>query len=135
MDILALDPKEQANEGAKLELRDPNGAPMLKPDGGPVTITLLGTDSDTFQKVSNAQTNRHLRSKGQVLVTAESALTDHITLLAKITVDWDGIGIGEAETPFSEDNAKKLYRVNFIREQVERFIADRGNFTKASPTA
>lgn len=135
MDILALDPKEQANEGAMLELRDPNGAPMLKPDGEPVTITLLGTDSDTFQKASNAQTNRHLRSKGQVLVTAESALSDHINLLAKITVDWDGIGIGEPETLFTEDAAKKLYRVNFIREQVERFIADRGNFIKASPTA
>lgn len=135
MDFTKIDTAEAANEGAKLELRDASGAALLKDDGSPITITLLGADSDVYQKASNALTNRALRNRGKVQITAESALTDQINLLAKVTTGWDGIGIGEPETPFSEENAKRLYRISVVREQVSEFVADRGNFAKASPTS
>lgn len=131
MDITAFDSTGPANEGAKMEVRLPNGAPALKPDGEPVTITLLGKDSDTYQRASNALTNRALRARGQQPVTAESALTDHINILAKVTTGWDGLTEDGAPLPFSEDNAKKLYRIApALREQVTEFVNDRGNFSK-----
>jgi hypothetical protein len=133
MDILALDPSTLANEGAVLDLRDPTGAPMLKDDGSPVTLTLLGADSDVYVKASQDLTNRALRNRGKQNVTAASLLADQINLLAKVTVGWDGIGLGEKETGFSEENAKRLYRIAFIREQAEAFIADRGNFSTVTP--
>lgn len=132
MDIFAADTTELANQGAEIELRDAAGAAMLKADGTPVTITVLGADSDVYTKASNALTNRALRNRGKAMITAESALTDQINLLAKVTVGWDGIGLGEDETAFSEENAKRLYRVAFVREQVQDFVNDRGNFAKAS---
>lgn len=134
MDISAIDPVSLANEGAVLELRDVSGGALLQSDGSPVTLTLLGADSDVYVKASNALTNRALRNRGRQNITAESALTDQISLLAKATTGWSGIGIGEEITAFSEDNAKRLYRVAFIREQAQEFISDRGNFSKASPT-
>ena len=132
MDILSTDTSALANEGAKLELRDASGAPILH-NGDPVTITLLGADSDVYVKASNALTNRALRNRGKVQITAESALTDQINLLAKAVVGWEGIGIGEETTPFSEEAAKKLLRVRHIRDQVQDFVNDQGNFVKASP--
>lgn len=135
MDFNTVDPTDAANEGAKLELRDATGAALLKPDSSPITITLLGSDSDAYLKTSNALTNRALRNRGKVQLTAESALTDQINLLAKVTQAWDGIGLGEDETAFSEEAAKKLYRIAFVREQVQEFVADRGNFAATSPTS
>jgi hypothetical protein len=135
MDFASLDTADLANEGALLELRNAVGAVILKPDGNPVTIRLLGSDSDAFIRASNSITNKALRNRGKgAAVTAESVLEDHIALLAKATLGWDGVGIGEDETPFSQEAAKKLYRIAFVREQVTDFIADRGNFTKRSPT-
>lgn len=134
MDVFAIDPTAAANEGAVLELRDPTGAPMLNGDE-PVTITLLGTDSDVYTKASFALTNRALRNRGKQNVTAESLLADDINVLAKVTLGWSGIDKDGAPFPFTEDNAKVLYRVAFIREQVQAFIVDRANFVKASPTS
>ena len=46
---------------------------------------------------------------------------DAIRLLAKASVAWSGIGIGEDETEFSTENAIRLYTLYpFIREQVVR---------------
>lgn len=131
MDITELDTTGPANDGAKMEVRLPNGAIALKPDETPVTITLLGKDSDAYQKVSNALTNRALRARGQQPVTAEGALTEHINLLAKVTLGWDGLTEKGEPLPFTEDNARRLYRLSpALREQVTDFVNDRGNFSK-----
>ena len=134
MDVFALNPAEAANAGAVLELRDPNGAPMLNGDE-PVTITLLGADSDTYVRASQALTDRALRNRGKQNVTAASLLADQINLLAKVTVGWSGLEKDGETYPFNEDNARALYRLPYIREQAEAFIADRGNFSKATPTS
>jgi hypothetical protein len=133
MDVFALDPAAAANEGAVLELRNPDGSAMLNGEQ-PVTIRLLGTDSDAYTQASNALTDRAMRNRGRQVLTAAGLLTDQINLLAKVTVGWWGLEKDGEPFPFTEDNAKALYRVAFIREQVEAFIADRGNFSKASPT-
>jgi hypothetical protein len=142
MDIFSLDTKAAANEGAVLELRDSVGKPLLKPDGNPVTITLRGADSDVYTAASNQLTNRAVRNRSKgIFATAEMLQADTIELLTKCIVAWDGLT--HRPTPesepvpfvFNEANAKTLLRVNYVREQVEQFVNDRGNYSKASPAS
>lgn len=133
MDLAKIDTTETANSGVPMELRGPNGALVTKPDGSPVTIRLLGKDSDVYVKASHLMTNRILKQRGKVISTAEGLEADNIGLIAKCTVGWDGVTVDGEALPFSEDAARKLYtRFKFVREQVFEFIEDRGNFSTAS---
>lgn len=131
MDILSkFDTVSSANDGAKLELTDANGAAVLKEDGTPLTITLLGKDSDVWIKAENAARNRRLAQGPRMKLTAEALESEAIQALAKVTVAWD------LDAPCTYEEAVKVYtRYPLIREQVDLFVADRANFTKASPTS
>lgn len=135
MDLSTLDTSELANQGALLELRDPAGNPVLQEDGYPVTLTLLGEDSDVVTQINNRNANQFLRGtagSGQT-VTAEMSRTNEINKFAAATVGWSGIVVDGEEVAFSADAAKGLYRrFPWIRDQVRAFIGDRANFTKAS---
>lgn len=135
MDLSTLDTAELANQGALLELRDPAGNPVLQEDGSPVTLTLLGEDSDVVTHVNNRNANQFLRgtSAGGQAVTAEMSKTNEINKFAAATVGWSGIVVDGEAIQFSADAAKELYRrFPWIRDQVRTFIGDRANFTKAS---
>lgn len=135
IDILSINTVAHANQGVPLELRGPDGAPLLA-DGKPVTITLLGEDSEVMTKFSNEQANRYLRQQGQTVVTAEGARANTIDRLATATVGWSGFSIGGEEWPCDREHARKLYtEFPWIRDQAAVFIADRANFTKASRTS
>lgn len=132
MDLASIDTKDTANQGAVLELRGPDESALRKEDGSPITITLLGKDSDVFIKATNANTNRILKQGGRAKITAEGSRADGIAVLARCTVDWDGIKVEGEELACTYENAVKLYdRFGFIREQVDEFIGDRANFLKA----
>lgn len=135
MDLSTLDTAELANQGALLELRDPAGNPVLQEDGSPVTLTVLGEDSDVVTQVNNRNANQFLRgtSAGGQAVTAEMSRTNEINKFATATVGWSGIVVDGEVVTFSLDAAKALYRrFPWIRDQVRAFIGDRANFTKAS---
>lgn len=133
MDLSKFDTRELADVGVPMPVHTPDGSPLLKGDGSPVTITLLGQDGDTLTKARNAQTNATLRGG---LVTAEMARTNEINFMVKATVGWDGIGFGEDETPFTPEAAAKLYReLPWLRDQIRVFIHDRARFIKASQTS
>lgn len=135
MDLSTLDTAELANQGALLELRDPAGNPVLQEDRSPVTLTVLGEDSDIVTQVNNRNANQFLRgtSAGGQAVTAEMSRTNEINKFATATVGWSGIVVDGEEVAFSPDAAKALYRrFPWIRDQVRAFIGDRANFTKAS---
>lgn len=135
MDLSAFDTSDLANAGAAMELRDPTGNPVLQDDGSPVTITLLGEDSDIVTRVSNQHANQFLRgaSGGGQSITAEMSKTNEINKFAAATVGWSGIVVDGEVVKFSTDAAKSLYRrFPWIRDQARVFIGDRANFTKAS---
>lgn len=113
----------------KMELRYPDGLPMYKSDGvTPVTLSLISQDSESMQKARHASLNAASKRRH---TTSELVLADSIRLMAKATVGWDGVGIGEDETAFSFENAVRLYtKYPFIREQVDAFITERVNFFK-----
>lgn len=135
MDLSTLDTAELANQGALLELRDPAGNPVLQDDNTPVTLTLLGEDSEVVTQVSNRNANQFLRgaSAGGQAITAEMSRTNEINKFATATVGWSGVVVDGEPLKFSLDAAKALYRrFPWIRDQVRTFIGDRANFTKAS---
>lgn len=135
MDLSTIDTTATANEGVDLELRGPDGALLTQDNGTPITIKLLGKDSDVFVREINANSNRALKQRGKPQ-TAEAQRADAIRLLAKCTVSWNGIKVSGEALACTYENAVAIYsKFAFIREQVDEFIAERANFTKASPTA
>lgn len=134
MDLSTLDTAELANQGSVLELRGPDGTPILQDDETPVTITLLGNDSDVLTKINNRHANQFLRGgTGGATVTAEMARANEINKFAAATVSWSGIKVDGEDLKCTEDAAKAVYRrFGWIRDQVRAFIDDRANFTKPS---
>lgn len=137
MDLLTLDTRDGANTGAIMDVENPvTGEKLKTADGAPVTITLLGLDSDRLKKRQNELTNDVLK-KGfrPKRVTAEKGEDDRLTTLALATVGWENIDLGGEKLDFSQDNARKLYRrLPWLAEQVDAFVGDRANFLKASST-
>ena len=135
MDLSTLDTSDLANQGAVMELRSPtDGSPVLEDDGTPVTITLLGADSDILTSVSNRQANRYLKNQARMNVTAELARSNEIEYLSKATVAWVGIGLDGETLACTTENAATLYRrFPWALDQARAFVADRANFLKASP--
>lgn len=133
MDLATIDVTDLANEGVAMHVHGPDGSPLFKPDGiTPVTITLLGQDSDKLTRIMNQRGNRHLRQRGPTVLTVEQGLKADIEYLVAATVGWDGIGLGEDSTAFSEEAARKAYGFAWLRDQARAFIFDRARFTKAS---
>jgi len=137
MDLSTLDTSTIANAGAVLHLNGPTGQPLFEDDGEtPVTITLLGEDSDVVTKVNNEAANRFLRGMGnaQQQVTAETSKANELKKFAAATVDWSGIVVEGKAIDFTPAAAVSLYRrFPWIADQIRVFIADRANFLKASP--
>lgn len=145
MSLASLNTAKAANEGRILTLLHPDDrVPLLDAKGKPLTITLLGRDSDAFIRAENAARNRTVEGvTSGAKFSAAAADVQACETLARCTVDWSGIPKGwidgsDDETPIkhSSENAVALYGnpgVSWLREQVDKFIANRANFLKASP--
>lgn len=134
MDLSVLDTRKAAEEGAKLQLRHPvDDTPLTGDKGEPITITVIGTDSQTFKRAMHAQADRRInKPNSRRVMTMQSVEDDSINLLVAATIDWEGIVVDGKELPFSNENAHALYeRFPWIREQVNIFVGDRANFLKA----
>lgn len=121
------------DEASTLELRGIDGAQLFNDDGSPMSISLLGEDSDVAVKARNSQTNRRIQQGPRAKLTAEGLNSDGAAYLAKLTVGWD-ITMGGEKAEFSQEAALKLYsnpKLAFIREQVAAFVEDRANFLRA----
>jgi hypothetical protein len=125
------------DEAFDVELRGPDGAQLFNDDGSPMTIGILGADSDVAVKEKNKQSNRRLQQGQRLKMTAEGLDSDGASLLAKMTARWN-ITMGGEKPPFSYETALKLYanpKLAFIREQVDQAAADRSNFLRGSATS
>lgn len=136
--VFELDTSSLADEGVWCRLAHPvDGAP-LSARGQPVRVRLLGIDGERFRavqrRVAGKRADLLLRSRGRPDPEAEAELD--LELLAQATLGWENVLLPGGEAfAFSVDNARRLYAERpWIAEQVNRFIADRANFLKASGT-
>jgi len=118
-DLATLDTAKVAEEGAELRVAHPTTGEDLG-----IQITLIGTDSKTFRDISTASLKKKSRE-----IDLDQNEAESVELLAKCTKGWSGITESGKEVPFSYENAVKLYtKYLWLREQIDRFMADRSNF-------
>ncbi|MNS58674.1 hypothetical protein D3C72_916010 [compost metagenome] len=146
MSLTSLNTASAANEGrVMLVLHPEDRTPLLDEKKKPVTITLLGRDSDTFIQAENASRNRAMEQLSKnVKFSAAAAEQQTCETLARCTVDWSGIPKGwidgtddETAAKLTEESAAALYAstgVKWLRDQVDEFVGTRANFLKRSPT-
>lgn len=134
MDLMDMDTKKAADQGAEMALKGPNGNALRDDTTGELwTITLLGMDSQAYVQVQKEIGDRRLRGgvmkMANAPITTEEMEDEGIRMLVAVTKGWKNLIFKKEPFPFSKENATKLYKdFPFIREQVEAFIKDRANF-------
>lgn len=142
-DLLSLNTGNAANEGRTLHLKHPTSqVPLYFGEGDdkqPITIDLLGQDSDVFikeERKARAATIERMTKQAKYSPEADDQRTD--ATLARCTVRWSNIPQGWLDNSnnaepadFNPANVLKLYSnpgMKWLRLQVDEFIAARSNF-------
>ena len=122
-DLAKLDTAKVAEEGAELRVAHPTTGEDLG-----IKIVLIGTDSKTFRDISKIRATMALKKKTREIDLDQNE-QDSIELLARCTKGWSGITENGKDIPFNHENAVELYtKYLWLREQIDRFMADRSNF-------
>lgn len=111
--------------------------PLRDASGVEAFIELYSGDSEVARKHHRAVQRRRLAMKGRGKISPEELEAEQVEFLCALTTGWHLLALdGSAmEVGFSAENARDLYAepaLSWLREQVDEFIGDRGNFSKAS---
>jgi hypothetical protein len=129
-DLSKLNTAKSSEEGSVLEVLHPIENTKLG-----IRIRLAGQDSEVYRKVTNKIANKRVKQlspgRPSMTFTVEEQESNAVIILVACTLGWEGIVMNGQEYPFNPDNAKTLYSdpgFSWLREQVDKFIADRANF-------
>ena len=133
MDISKL----AAQESSNLQLRTADDQPLIGDDGVQVSITCYGPGSKAYQRAQSNSQNKlidRMKRKGNSDQTPDEKAAQRAEFLAACTVSFNGFDYkgGVDLAAFREAYADA--EIGFITDQVEKFISDWSNFTKASTT-
>lgn len=128
MDLNNLKPV-LADEGAVMQVVHPD---TEEPIEG-MTITLLGQDSNVYEKISlkrsQAALARISKGKKAIDMDAQQVQANMLDDLVALTVDWTGFELDGKPLKPTPENVREVYTGwKFIREQAQEFVADRANF-------
>ncbi len=126
MDFNKLCTAEAHDKGAELTIIDP--IDFTETD---FVITLQGRDSKSFRFKNKSNMSKALNrlQKGETPTDEELDELD-VDTLVECTTCWRGLFNGDDEIEFTKEQAKQLYlAAPSVREQAERFVKDRENFT------
>ena len=116
MDVKQLYTLDAHEEGAEIQIKDPSTN-----ESTDFYIKVKGVDSKSYREA--------VRKFHRKLLNDEEG--GEIDLLVAVTIDWRGLKSGKDLIKFSPDTAKDLYEnAPSVASQVDRFIAERVNFTK-----
>lgn len=132
-DFATLDSGTRSAAGVPMTILHPaTGAPVLDSDGQPVTITLLGSNSDVFRDTNAMIRERRLaRQARKIATTAEDIRQDEIDLLTALTKGWSFDTLDGQPLPYSSDNARRLWkdsRWEWVFDLAIVFAQTAGNF-------
>lgn len=138
-DLPGLDTKTLSETGTRLVLRRlDNDEPVLAKNGQPIALILQGPDSSTFRKAVRSQAVKRMTTditkdfdEGK-LDTIEA---ENLNTLVACTVGWENVLDAKGkEVEFDRKKVRQMYEsFPTVREQAERFYANRKNFLLASP--
>jgi hypothetical protein len=132
MDLMNLKP---SSDTVEVTLKHPNTGDTLKNDDkSDMTITVNASHSKEYKAAMHEQTNKRLKamqSGKKQEITAQDMEEAGLTLLSKITAEWN-ITYGGEKPKLTVAKAKDLYdEVFWIKDQIEEALADSLDFTKA----
>lgn len=127
---------------AAIHIKSAKGAKLYGEDNQPVTVTLYSPGSEQFEAAQDARLDRQVerrRTKGDAPLTGAEIREDAEQFLADVTHSASpNFSIEPNEGPLTtREDFLRLYRhkpLRFIYEQLNRDLADYGNFTPGSPT-
>lgn len=140
MSFLSIfDTETASNKGATLTLLKPDTKEPALFKEKPITIRLLGPDSDVYTKhiQAKAKEARHNAAKGkkESAIDFDKIKREASELYAGMTLSWDNMPAedGKSTVDFSKDAALQYYmKYKDIRVQVGNFIGEQENFIEAS---
>lgn len=122
MDLRRFDSVTRSEAGVECKLLDP----MTKSDSG-ASLVLFGVDSSIYKQIEKEQQARH-KNLGRAL-SVEEIYEDTIEKAARMTKDWKGFSLDGKELPFSQEEAKKVYKAYpYIFDAAATFMFTRTNF-------
>ena len=99
-----------------------------------IKITVASRDSAKYRKMESLVKNRNTAAlqRGKRNLSAEAIDAGMLDILAACVVGWEGLEWGGQAIECTDHNIRDVYeKFPFIREQVEEFVNDRGNFISA----
>lgn len=122
-DLSKLDTSKKANAGIDFQVLDFDG----KPTG--IVIKIVGVDSDIYNTFQREQLDKMLADRASEGTKAPDPLDAEVSMLAACTLGWSGLVLDGQELPFSDENAKMLYRrFAWLRNRIDRAIGNRSLF-------
>ena len=138
-DLAEIDTKSLSDSGVDMVVHKIGTLePLLAKNGKPVSITLLGPDSDVYRDQSRVQVKKRLSRTTDVKSLSEIDLVeadqDALNLIVACTVGWKNVLNTDGKpVEFSKEAVRELYeKYPVVREQADAFIVDRMRFIKAS---
>lgn len=142
MDLSNLDLTVLADKGFQVQLLHPGFLTPLENDKGePMIITVIGSDSTTWEAEIDAITAKNLMdSKRKGALAAQKAAIEAVKdlkkrgveLMAKSTVGWSNLQLDGKDFPFSYNNAITLYtKHKWVKEQIDAEVGNRENLFKS----
>lgn len=125
------------DQPARMTIHHPITRQPLRDAEGVAYVELYSADSEVARKHGRTVSRRRLAMRAGTKLTPEELEAEGVELLSVLTAGWRLLSLDGAalDVPFSQANARELYADNamsWLREQVNEFAAERGNFFAAS---
>jgi hypothetical protein len=121
MKISKLYTTDLHDAGSEIEVLDDQGAKTG------LFITVVGVDSTVFRAQAKKQQRAYIESLRSKKDFDDEAFATESLVAA--TIGWRG-----TDEKFTKKLCKELYtKAPYIKDQIDLFIADRANFTRAKP--
>ena len=136
-DVASLDTRTLSEAGVAMPILNPrNQQPMLDSAGNPVTVTLLGPNSEKSKAVFRGiQTRRADFAAKGVRMTEADFDRERFDALVALTIGWTFTAIAGQPFPFSAENARILWadkRWDWLQTSAFVFCQQDGNYLPSS---
>lgn len=133
--------KKRVSETGVIELKGPDGAPLLDDDGNVLSVTVSGPGSKVWQQ-ANSEMNRKRaerlrKNNNRIEAALDNAKDDQVDFLVRVTVSFNGWEYPVEKGGTTADMHRAAYSddtIGYIREHVFTEVTDWSAFTKGSVT-
>jgi hypothetical protein len=132
-DLATLETSTKSELGVPLEVIHPRTqTPVLNDAGEPITITLLGRNSEAYlEEERRMRERRQERLSRGIKLVQDDFDRDEAMLLTAATTAWMFDQMDGQPFPCNRQNAMRLWsdkRFRWLRERAIRFVVEDGNF-------